>query len=110
MSKIKIEFVEEFGIGEETRAAVELEGDGSADHWQKAVRGAMTLAGYHPDTIEEVFDQEVEPCCLGFGGTCSDDELRCPAGCCSGTAPALDDHVHADKVVEKLHGDDILAR
>lgn len=105
MSKIKIEFVEEFGIGEDTRAAVELEGDGSTDHWLKAIVGAMTLAGYAQETIMDMLN----PCDMGcgsFGGTCGDDdETRCPAGCC-----LLADHVHPDAVAGALHGDDIASR
>lgn len=111
MSKIKIEFVEEFGIGEDTRATVELEGDGSSDHWLKAIVGAMTLAGYDQQTIMEMLD----PCdrgCGSFGGTCCDDE---PSVMGAGVAPLppapkMADYVHPDKVVESLHGDDIASR
>jgi hypothetical protein len=117
MSKIRITFTDDSPIGCESPATVELEGDGGFQHWRTAINGAMTLAGYQPETIADVLGEDlIDPCCMHDGcDRCTPlDELDLEEPSVLGagimplpSAPKLEDHVHPDKVVEKLHGEAI---
>lgn len=51
-------------FADDDHCAAKLEGNGTSDHWRAAIRGAMTLAGYQPETIEDVLEppQTFEVC------------------------------------------------
>jgi len=56
--RIRIECEQEdfdFGLTGE-RTAVELDGDGTLDHWRKAVESAMIAAGYVRESIDDLFE------------------------------------------------------
>jgi hypothetical protein len=54
MTTITIRVVDKDPFGPDDDCTSTLEGNGTSEHWAKAIRGAMTLAGYQRETIDDV--------------------------------------------------------
>jgi hypothetical protein len=109
--KITITVEEDSPIGlDNDVTSISMTGDGGIEFYERAIRSILHAMQFHPETIEEMFDREVDWACgcgRNYGGTCCDDDEPVALG----TQPmGIEEHVHPDKVVETLHGDDIAAR
>jgi hypothetical protein len=76
MTTITIRVIDKDPFADDDDCSATLEGNGTAEHWRSAVRGAMTLAGYQPETIEDVLSP---PCFLGMASALSALPTEVPA-------------------------------